>query len=41
MDAPSLDRTPPALVVLAWLVVAAPLLWGVLQTLKKASALFA
>jgi hypothetical protein len=26
--------------LLAWLVVGAPLLWGVLQTLKKAAALF-
>jgi hypothetical protein len=32
--------TPLVLVVLAWVVVWAPLLWGVLQTLKKASALF-
>jgi hypothetical protein len=32
--------TPVVLVVLAWLVVAAPLLWGVLQTLKKSAALF-
>jgi hypothetical protein len=32
--------TPVGLVVLAWLVVAAPLLWGVLQTLKKSAALF-
>jgi hypothetical protein len=32
--------TPVALVVLAWLVVSAPLLWGVLQTLKKSAALF-
>jgi hypothetical protein len=27
-------------VVLAWLLVTVPLLWGVLQTIKKASALF-
>jgi hypothetical protein len=42
MDAGNEDRpaTPLALVVLAWLVVGAPLLWGVVQTLKKASALF-
>jgi hypothetical protein len=32
--------TSLALVVLAWLVVGAPLVWGVVQTLKKASALF-
>ena len=33
--------TSIALVVLAWVVVAAPLLWGIFQTLKKAAALFA
>ncbi len=33
--------TPLPLVVLAWVIVGAPLLWGVLQTLKKAAALFA
>jgi hypothetical protein len=27
-------------VVLAWLFVGIPLLWGVLQTFKKAAALF-
>lgn len=32
--------TPVGLVLLAWLFVGAPLLWGVLQTLKKAAALF-
>jgi len=32
--------TPPVLIALAWLFVGAPLLWGVLQTLKKAGALF-
>jgi hypothetical protein len=35
------SRTPVALVALAWVVVGAPLLWGVMQTLKKAAALFA
>jgi hypothetical protein len=40
-DAPSAKSTPPTLVVaLAWLFVSAPLLWGVLQTLKKSAALF-
>ena len=34
------QSTPAALVVLAWIVVGAPLVWGVLQTLKKAAALF-
>jgi hypothetical protein len=32
--------TPMALVIAAWLVVGLPLVWGVLQTLKKAVALF-
>jgi hypothetical protein len=32
--------TPALLIVLAWLFVGAPLLWGVLQTLKKAAVLF-
>jgi hypothetical protein len=40
MQSESDSRTPLALVVLAWVVVGAPLLWGVLQTLKKAAALF-
>ena len=31
---------PLALVVGAWVVVGLPLLWGVLQTLEKAAALF-
>jgi hypothetical protein len=33
--------TPLPLVVFAWVAVAAPLLWGIFQTLKKAAALFA
>ena len=33
--------TSPAVVVLAWVAVAVPLLWGIFQTLKKAAALFA
>jgi hypothetical protein len=37
---PPEPTTPVALVILAWLVVSAPLLWGVLQTLKKSAALF-
>jgi hypothetical protein len=32
--------SPPLYVALAWLVVSLPLLWGVLQTLKKSAALF-
>jgi hypothetical protein len=42
MDAGDHDRsvTPLALVILAWVLVGAPLVWGIVQTLKKASALF-
>jgi hypothetical protein len=29
-----------AVVLLAWLLVSVPLIWGVWQTIKKASALF-
>ena len=29
-----------AVVVIAWLLVSVPLIWGVWQTIKKASALF-
>jgi hypothetical protein len=29
-----------AFVVFAWLLVSLPLLWGIWQTIKKASALF-
>jgi hypothetical protein len=32
--------TPLAPVVLAWILVGTPLLWGILQTLKKAAVLF-
>jgi hypothetical protein len=38
--AESTQSTPVALVVFAWIVVGGPLVWGVLQTLKKAAALF-
>jgi hypothetical protein len=33
---------PPglAVVLVAWLLVSVPLIWGVWQTIKKASALF-
>ena len=34
------STTPAGAVVLAWLLVTIPLLWGVWQTIKKASALF-
>jgi hypothetical protein len=37
---PAHDDTPTPLVWFAWLVVLVPLLWGVWETLKKASALF-
>jgi hypothetical protein len=29
-----------AVVVVAWILVSVPLIWGVWQTIKKASALF-
>jgi len=35
------NPTPVWQVVLFWLYVAVPLVWGVSQTLKKAMALFA
>jgi hypothetical protein len=34
------STTPAWVVAVAWLVVTIPLLWGVWQTIKKASALF-
>ncbi len=34
------SSSSPGIVFLAWLAVAAPLLWGVAQTFKKALALF-
>jgi hypothetical protein len=37
-DIPS--TTPLWVVAVAWLLVTVPLLWGVWQTIKKASALF-
>jgi hypothetical protein len=41
--APSSEGAPssPVILILAWVAVGAPLLWGVLQTFKKALALFA
>jgi hypothetical protein len=33
-------RSSPGVVVLAWMAVGLPLLWGVVLTLKKALALF-
>jgi hypothetical protein len=39
-DERAAQPTPLPMVLLAWLVVSAPLAWGVLQTLKKAAALF-
>ena len=42
-DATSSGAAPPRDVLklaLAWLAVGVPLLWGVVQTLKKAMALF-
>jgi hypothetical protein len=38
--APSSRASQWALVVLAWLPVTIPLLWGIWQTVKKAAVLF-
>lgn len=40
MNNESPKTTSPLLLVLFWLYVAVPLLWGVGSTLKKAMALF-
>ena len=37
---PSGSPTNPVILILAWIAVGAPLLWGVPQTFKKAMALF-
>ena len=34
------QRSPPAAVAIAWLIVGLPLLWGVWETVKKSLALF-
>jgi hypothetical protein len=34
------NRTSPVTLVVAWLIVGIPLLWGVLETFKKSLALF-
>jgi len=34
------SSSSPLILVLAWVAVGAPLLWGVAQTFKKAMALF-
>jgi hypothetical protein len=39
-ERPQSTATEWALVVLAWLPVTIPLLWGIWQTVKKASVLF-
>jgi hypothetical protein len=36
----NLSTTSRASIVIAWLLVTAPLLWGIWQTIKKAAALF-
>ena len=33
-------RTSPMTIAVSWLIVGIPLLWGVLETLKKSLALF-
>lgn len=38
---PAHSSSSPVILILAWIAVGAPLLWGVLQTFKKALALFA
>jgi len=40
MSDPNNKTTSPLLLVLFWLYVAVPLLWGVAATIKKAMALF-
>ena len=35
-----MQKTSPLLIVLAWLVVGIPFLWGFSQTVQKAIALF-
>ncbi len=42
LDGSEAGSQPPrlAVVLVAWLLVSVPLLWGVWQTIKKASALF-
>ena len=39
---PSFEPAPSSgvLVILAWLLVSIPLLWGIWQTVKKAAVLF-
>ena len=34
------DQQSWAVVLLAWLLVSVPLIWGIWQTIKKAAALF-
>ena len=37
---PGSERGSVAVVLVAWLLVSVPLIWGVWQTIKKASVLF-
>ena len=40
MTTPQQDHTPVGLIVLAWALVAIPLLYGLIQTIRAASTLF-
>ncbi len=40
VDPSSVRRTSPVILILAWLGVGVPMLWGVLMTVKKAALLF-
>ncbi len=37
---PSEAPSPPAILLVRWLVVGLPLAWGIIETLKKSLALF-
>jgi hypothetical protein len=40
MSEQATEKANPVIVILAWLAVGIPLLWGVAQTITKAAALF-
>ncbi|SDP53372.1 hypothetical protein SAMN05660199_04168 [Klenkia soli] len=40
MSSPERSTTPLALIVVAWALVVIPLLYGLVQTIRTASALF-
>jgi hypothetical protein len=39
-DTTTPNRTAPAAIAFAWIIVGIPLLWGVWETVKKSAALF-